>query len=141
MPSPLTEPSWYEGGWWTAQLELEAIPISGGRTTWTHHKRCKTQYEYSKMKLLSVTADPGPMAYRAIDGVAPEKFWKTKKHSFQARTRGRGGSGHRIKEGERYKNPHSYLKLLSQLVQNILKPIDSYIVLLLIRSPSIKTLT
>lgn len=81
-------------GWWTAQFELEAIRISGGRIiTWTHHKRCKTQYEYSKMNLLSVIANLDPMAYRAIDGVAPEKSWKTKKHSFKARTR----RGERIK--------------------------------------------
>lgn len=57
----------------TPQLELEAIRISGGRITWTHHNRCKTQYEYSKINLLSVVADPDPMAYRAIDSVAPEK--------------------------------------------------------------------
>lgn len=90
------------------------------------------------MKLLSVIAHPGPTAYRAIDGVAPEQSWKTKKYTFKARTR-RGDSSSRIKEEERYKNgnPHSYLKLLTQQVRDILKLGDSYIVLLPICSPSI----
>lgn len=129
-------------GWWTAQLELDVITyfrwqnnlnqtaISGARRN-TSTVRWKCYREI---------ADPGPMAYRAIDGVAPEKCWKTKKYSFQARTR-RGDSSRRIKEEERYKNPRSYLKLLSQQVRDILKLTDSYIVLLSICSPSIKTLT
>lgn len=82
------------------------------------------------MNLLSVVADPDSMAYRAIDSVAPEKCWKTKKYSINVGTRG-GSSNHRIKEEERYKPHLSHLVLLSQQAQDILKLIDSYIVLLL----------
>lgn len=86
MQSPLTGPSCFEEAVVAGLLNESWRPyqISGGRTSWTHHKQCKTQYEYSKMKVLWVVASPGPMAYTAIDGVAPEKCWKTKKHFFQA---------------------------------------------------------
>lgn len=49
-------------------LALEPLGISGGRIM---SRRNTSTVTY--MNLLSVIADPDPMAYRAIDGVATKK--------------------------------------------------------------------